>query len=312
MPQLVPATFIVPSTHACAPVVQDVTPDAHALGLPVHDCPAVQATHVPLPSQTMPAPHDAPAVRLLKSSHTGVPVVQLVIPVLHGFGLVVQFVFAAQATHVPVALHTMLVPQLDPGPLLLFVSAQVGAPVVHDVVPALQGLGLVAHDWPAAQATHAPPPSQTWPTPQFVPALRFVPSPQLVVLPPQLVVPCLHAVGLPLQLWPATHAPQKPLPSHICPPVQGVVDDLGVPSTQTSAPVTHDVTPFRQIDGLVVHAVPAVHDTHTPLPLQTRLVPQVMPATVFPESRQRSAPVVQSMTPVLHGAPGLVVQALPA
>jgi hypothetical protein len=42
------------------------------------------------------------------------------------------------------------------------------------------------------------------------------------------------------------------------------------------------------------------------------LVPQVVPAGVLPESRQTGAPVLQSMTPVLQGAPGLVLQALPA
>src|SRR4051812_7489577 len=232
-------------------------------------------------------------------------------PVLHGFGLVVQFVLAAHATHIPEALQTMSAPQPDPAGLLA-ASAQVCAPVAHDVVPALHGLGLVAHDWPAAHAKQAPFPSQTWPTPQAVPGLRLIPSPQLVTLPPQLVVPCLQAVGLPVQLWPATHAPQKPLPSHSWPFVHVAVASFGAPSIQTEAPVVQAVTPLRQTDGLAVHAVPAVHDTQTPLPLQTRLVPQVIPAAVLPVSRQRSAPVVQSMTPVLQGAPGLVVHDLPA
>jgi hypothetical protein len=213
VPQLVPGVFAAPSMQVCAPVVHDVTPAAHALGLPVHDCPAVQATQAPLPSQTIPLPHDVPAVRLLKSSQTGVPVVQLVMPVLHGLGLVVQFVLAAHATHVPEALQIMPAPQPDPAGLLA-PSAQVCTPVAHDVVPALQGLGLVVHDCPAAHATQALPPSQTRPTPQLVPALRLAPSVQVVMLPEQLVVPCLQAVGLPLQLCPATHAPQNPLPSH--------------------------------------------------------------------------------------------------
>jgi len=33
---------------------------------------------------------------------------------------------------------------------------------------------------------------------------------------------------------------------------------------------------------------------------------------VLPASRQRGAPIVQSTTPVLHGAPGFMEQALPA
>jgi hypothetical protein len=94
--------------------------------------------------------------------------------------------------------------------------------------------------------------------------------------------------------------------------VHAVVDDFGVPSTHVDAPVTHEVTPFRHTDGFVVHAVPAVHATHVPLPLHTWLLPQVVPAAVLPVSRQRGAPVEQSTTPVLHGAPGLVVHAVPA
>ena len=38
----------------------------------------------------------------------------------------------------------------------------------------------------------------------------------------------------------------------------------------------------------------------------------VVPAAVLPESRQRGAPVVQSVMPVLQGEPGFVVHASPA
>jgi len=162
------------------------------------------------------------------------------------------------------------------------------------------------------QAVQAPLPSHTMPTPQLVPAVLLAPSVQVVALPLQVVLPCLHGLGLPVQLWFATHAPQKPLPSHICPPVQVAVAGLGVPSTQVDAPVKHEVTPFRQIDGLVVHADPAVHATQVPVPLHTRFVPQVVPAAVLPESRQRGAPLEQSTTPVLHGAPGFMLHALPS
>jgi hypothetical protein len=164
------------------------------------------------------------------------------------------------------------------------------------------------HGWLALQATQPPLPSHTWPTPQLVPAPTFAPSAQVVAVPLQVVFPCLQAPGLPVQVWFGMQAPQKPLPSHIWLPPQVAVIGLGMPSTQTDAPVVHDVTPLRQIDGFVVHAVPAVHATQVPLPLHTWLVP----AAVLPESRQRGAPVVQSTTPVLHGAPGFMLQALPA
>ena len=267
--------------------------------------------HPPLPSQTIPVPQVVPADLLPKSRHTGDPVWQLTMPVLHAVGFVVQFAFAVQAPHVPAALQTMLVPQLVPAGLLAS-SAQVWAPVAHEVVPVLQAPGLVAHGCPLAQAPHTPAPSQTMPTPQLMPAVRFGPSTQVVGPLAQLVIPCLHAVGLPVHVWPATQAPQNPLPSHIGPPGQVAVAGLGVPSMQVDAPVVHDVTPFRQIDGFVVQASPPVHDTHSPVPLQTRLVPQVVPAAVLPESRHLGAPVAQSITPVLQGAPGLVVHALPA
>jgi hypothetical protein len=106
--------------------------------------------------------------------------------------------------------------------------------------------------------------------------------------------------------------PQNPLPSQFGPP--GQVADIGLlaPSMQVDAPVVQDVMPSRQTDGFVVHAVPAVHATQVPLPLQTWLVPQVVPAAVLPESRQRGEPIAQSTTPVLHGALGFVAQAVPA
>src|SRR5262245_25837368 len=163
----------------------------------------------------MLAPQAVPADRLPKSVQTGAPVAQLTMPVLHGVGFVVQFAFAVQATQAPLLLHTMFVPQLVPAGSLAS-SAQVWAPVAHEVVPVLQAPGLVEHGCPLAQAAHVPLPSQTMPTPQLVPGVRLVPSAQVVPPPPgQLVVPCLHAVGLPVQVWPATQAPQNPLPSHI-------------------------------------------------------------------------------------------------
>jgi hypothetical protein len=54
----------LPQTEA--PVVQDVVPERHTLGVPasstgVHVALAVQPTQVPLPSQTWFAPHAVPA-----------------------------------------------------------------------------------------------------------------------------------------------------------------------------------------------------------------------------------------------------------
>jgi hypothetical protein len=196
VPQFVPAPLTAPSTHVTAPVAHDVMPEKQAPGLPVQDCPALQATQPPLPSHTMPAPQAVPGDRLRKSRQTCVPVEQLLTPVLQGVGLPVQFAFAVQAAQVPEPLQTRLVPQLVPAGLSP-PSAQVCAPVEHDVVPTLQVLGLPAHGSPLAHATHAPPPSQTWPTPQLTPAARFAPSAQLDTPPPvQVVVPCLQGMEL--------------------------------------------------------------------------------------------------------------------
>jgi hypothetical protein len=195
VPQLVPGALAWPSIHVCVPVAQEVMPAKHAPGLPVQACPAVQAEHTPLPSQTMPVPHAVPADRLPKSRHTAAPVTQLMMPVLHGVGFVVQFVLAVHATQAPSASQTMFVPQLVPAGLLA-PSAQVCAPVAHDVVPSLHAPGLPVQGWPDAHSTHMPVGLQTWPTPQLEPAALFAPSLQVVAVPVHDVMPCLHAPGL--------------------------------------------------------------------------------------------------------------------
>jgi hypothetical protein len=167
--------------------------------LPVHDCPAVQSTHAPLPSQTLLLAQVVPAERFPKSRQTGAPVWQLMMPVLHAFGFVEQFMLGVHAPHAPPPSQTMLVPQLVP-PALAVPSTQVWAPVAHDVTPFLHAVGLVVQGWPALQPTQAPLPSQTMPTPQLVPAAVFAPSVQVVALPLQVVFPCLQGLGLPVQV----------------------------------------------------------------------------------------------------------------
>jgi len=112
--------------------------------LPVHDWPAVQAVQAPLPSHTWFVPQALPADRLPKSWQTGVPVWQLMMPVLHAVGFVEQFALGVQAPQAPLPSHTMLVPQLVP-PDLLVPSTQVCAPVAHEVTPFLHAFGLVVH-----------------------------------------------------------------------------------------------------------------------------------------------------------------------
>jgi hypothetical protein len=97
-------------------------------------------------------------------------------------------------------LQTMFVPHVVPPGLVVSSSAQVWVPVAHDVTPFLQEFGLPVQTCPAAQATQAPALLHTVPMPQLEPAARFAPSLQVVAIPVHVVIPCLQAVGLPVQV----------------------------------------------------------------------------------------------------------------
>src|SRR5262245_26958225 len=122
----------------------------------------MQAMQAPLPSHTMPFPQLVPADRLPKSRQTGAPVWQLMMPVLHAVGLVVQFAFGVQVPQLPLPSHTMLAPHVVP-PALLVPSTQVIAPVAQEVTPFLHAFGLPVHGCPALHATHIPELLQTMP-----------------------------------------------------------------------------------------------------------------------------------------------------
>ncbi|MBM4781891.1 MAG: hypothetical protein GQE15_29785 [Archangiaceae bacterium] len=188
-------------------------------------------------------------------------------------------------------------------------------PVEQSVRPVLHGaLGFDEHGWFATHAPQLPFESHTWPEPQFVPGALLLPS-------THRCAPVLHSVmplrqpglGFIVQATLAeqlTHAPvalQTWFVPHEVPAAR-------LPeSTQVCAPVVHDVRPVLQPGfGLVVHAVDATHATQLPLALQTWSGPHEVPGVTFVESTHRVAPVLQSMTPLLQGAPGFDVQALPA
>ena len=118
--------------------------------------------------------------------------------------------------------------------------------------------------------------------------------------------------GLPEQLAPVVHMPQKPLPSQTWLDPQDVpAMTFVVPSTQVIAPVLHEVVPFLHEDGFPVQDVPAVQATQVPEPLQTMLVPQLVPPAFGVLSTQVCTPVVQEVMPFLHAAPGFVVHGWP-
>src|SRR5689334_15452404 len=105
----------------------------------------------------------------------------------------------------------MLVPHPVP-PGLLPPSAQVCAPLAHEVVPFLQPLGLPVHPWFAVHDTQLPAPSHTRLLPQPVPAALLVSSAQLWDPVAHEVVPFLQMLGLPVHPWFAVHATHAPAP----------------------------------------------------------------------------------------------------
>ena len=206
-------------------------------------------------------------------------------------------------------MHDGPAPHSVPAGLSFALSTQVIAPVVHEVTPTLQRLGLVLHEAPAVQAPQTPEPLQTLFVPQLLPAVLLLAVSMQVVAPvEQDVVPSLHGLGLPEQALPAVHAPQTPEPLQTMFVPQLVPAPLLPPSMHVIAPVVQDVVPFLQAVGLVVQPVPAVQAPQTPEPLQTMFVPQLVPAALLPPSMHVIAPVVQDVVPFLQAAPGFVVQ----
>ncbi len=250
VPQLTPPILLPLSAQVWAPVAQEVAPFLQTFGLVVHAVPAVQATQVPEPLQTMLVPQLTPGDLLPPSMQVWAPVEQEVVPFLQALvGFVLQATPAAQATQVPEPLQTMLVPQLAPADLLVL-STQVCAPVEHEVAPFMQTLGLVAHAVPTLHATQVPDPLHTMFVPQPRPGDLLVSSTQ--VCPPleQEVAPFLHTFGLLVHDTPAVQAMQPPDPLQTMLAPQPVPPALGVPLAHICAPLMHDATPLWHRLGL--------------------------------------------------------------
>ncbi len=161
-------------------------------------------------------------------------------------------------------------------------STQVCAPVVHEVTPLRQRLGLVAQLAFAVQAVQVPEALQTRFTPQLVPGARCTESTQVVTPVAHDVTPVKHAaLGLVPQLCPSLQAAQVPegLQTWLVP--HTVPGAFEAPSTQVWVPVAQLVTPTAHELGLPEQLRPAVHDWHWPLPLQTWLVPHDTPAALL-------------------------------
>jgi hypothetical protein len=184
-------------------------------------------------------------------------VLQLVTPVMQVLGLVAQAALAVQALHTPAPEQTWLLPHEKPAARGA-PSTQTWAPVAHEVTPTAQALGLPTQACPAVHDTQLPVPLQTCATPQLTPAAVLLPSRHWVEPLAHEVRPCLHEPpGLLLQLWFATHAPQKPLPSQTWLAPQVMPAPRLLPSTQVAAPVVQAMTPARHAEGLPEQMDPA-------------------------------------------------------
>jgi hypothetical protein len=245
VPQGVPPVLLLPSTHTMLPVEQELVPFRHVVGLPVQLPPAVQATHVPEPLQTMLVPQGVPPVLLVPSTQVMLPLAQAVVPFLHVlFGLVVQEAPAVQATQTPEPLQTMFVPQLTPGPLLV-PSTQVMLPLVQEVMPFLHAVGLVEQLLPLVHATQTPEPLQTMFVPQLTPGdLLVVSSTQVDAPVRHEVTPFLQVFGLVPQLIPAVHETHVPEPLQTMLVPQFAPAVFADPFTHVDDPVEQDAMPL--------------------------------------------------------------------
>jgi hypothetical protein len=289
-----------------------MTPTLQTPGLVVHGSPAAQAMQLPALLQTLSVPQLLPGVLLPASTQVVAPVAQDVVPSLHALGFPEQSLPAVHDPHIPDPLQTMFVPQLVPA-VLLPPSRHVITPVAQDVVPFLQGFGLLAQLLPAVQAPHIPDPLQTMFVPQLVPAALLPASMHVIAPVEQDVMPFLQpAFGFVVQPLPAVHVPHAPEPLQTMFVPQLVPAALLLPSTHVIAPVEQDVVPFLQAAfGLVAQALPAVHATQVPAPLQTMFVPQLVPAALLVASMQDIEPVAHDVVPFLQTL-GLVLHPFPA
>ncbi len=210
-PHIVPAALGVPSVQVCAPVAHDVTPLRQAgLGLVVQLPPDAHATHMPATLQTWSMPHEVPGALSASSTQTGAPVEHSMTPRRHALpGLVVHGAPVEHVTHVPIALHTWLVPHEAPAGAFV-PSIQPGvAPQV--VSPRLHGApGFDAH---AEFGTHCRqlPPTHTRSTPHATPEGAGGPSTQVALPESHRTTPVTHGVlGFPEQLVPSAQVMHVP------------------------------------------------------------------------------------------------------
>ena len=170
VPQEAPAALLPLSTQTETPVAHDVTPSLHGL-VGWQAAPSTQTTHVPL-LQTMPVAQAVPFGREVALSRQPMAGAQVVVPAWQGL-LGAQLSPSVQPMQDP-PLQILPVPHEDPLAALPD-SIQVGAPVLHALIPVRHGLLATAQVEPAAQVTQVPVGPQTLSVPHAVPAATDVP-----------------------------------------------------------------------------------------------------------------------------------------
>jgi hypothetical protein len=148
------------------------------------------------------------------------------------------------ATQALAALHTMFVPHEAPAVLLVALSTQTEEPVPQDVVPTLQGLGLVVHPMrPGVQDVQIPAlQKRLFMVPQEVPSgSDVVRSVHMAAPVAQDSIPLWHALAG-VQVPPLLQVAQVPALQTI--PVPQVVPAPLFPlSPQTARPVAQEIVP---------------------------------------------------------------------
>lgn len=160
-----------------------------------------------------------------------------VTPVLQpAFGFVEHATPATQAPHVPL-LQTRSGPQVVPFGTFVE-SMHVVEPLLHEVMPALQGApGFEVQAFPATHMPQKPFASQTCPLPQFVPAAFGVPSTHTEAPDAHEVTPFRQAaLRLVVQADPAVHGVHTPAALQTDELAHGVPAAFGASSTHVAAP----------------------------------------------------------------------------
>lgn len=303
---VVPLGLLLPSAHTALPELQSVVPLRQAeFGLVVQAAPELHALQLPM-LQTPPG-HVVPLGFAAPSPQTGTPVEHAMAPFRQMLGLVVQAAPDEQGLQLPM-LHTPPA-QVVPFALLL-PSLHTATPVAQLVMPFRQAeLALVVHAAPSLQGLHMPmlqtPPVHT------VPLVLLLPSTQTGAPELHSVVPLRQAaLGLVVQAAPCVQETHWSSALHTWVVPQEAPVPLRLPLVQTGAPEVQEMVPLKH--GLVgAQVAPALQAMHMPAASHTWPIPHVVPGALLPPSMQRSAPVLQSVTPFLQ-RPGLVAQVAPA